>query len=684
MGDTMTLNSFPAWFEQLRRGGRIATTADAYGVSPLLYRATNLRADALSSIPYRLTYNDVEQDWPFAQSFPQLLKDIERSLCLTGGAYLYKIYKGKRLAGFVPLNPTTMNVTLMTDKATLENPLLGASFVQSINGKSYGPWTVNEVVYFREPSYLDDIGPGIAPAHVALSNAKLEHYLSRFASAFFEGGAQPVTIMNLPEHMDEAEFQRFRTEMRSTIGGGIINAFKMIFMRAPDIKIEQLTPPLNSLQMPELYERVITSVGMAYGVPRTMLEASAANYATAESDRQSFWRETIIPRLSLYEAVLNTQIFAPLGWEISFQPEMLDVMQVDEASRAGSLLQLVQAGVPLRGAMTILGYDMIEEALGPEPVAEPTPSALPEPPEPALPDPATDAPSDAATMRSAEFELLAKKLERRIKAGKSLQCSFKSEILSDDDIASVMERLSDGMSVADVHTVVDAVKAEDLTPEEKNIFDRLIGPLTARGERWARRIMRGEDISDAEGKVSDITAPVLSDELGRVMGGRIDRLGTQFQPIDPTEASDIVQDWLFEYVPERNRQLDASTISVLKRAIAAYRTTPGMTIQDVMRKVAPATDRARARSIAITEVTRAAAQAEVDYQRYLAGKGIMMERTWITNVDEKVCPTCGPLHNLVEDEVTSTYPQGWVMEYPEGPPAHTNCRCSTALTVVRR
>jgi len=674
--------------DKLRQNDALNGTIDAYGAVPMLYRAVNLRCDAISTVPYQLYRNDEDAEWPWSQDLAQLIKETERHLLLTGGAFWLKLRRGNVLTGFQILNPTTMRVDWDARKAKPGNPYAGITFHQSVGEVNYGPWSIDDIVYFREPSLHDEVRPGLAPASVALQSAQLGHYLERFASHFFEGGAQPITVLNLPENMDEAEFKRFRTEWQSRFSG-VINAFRTAFVRAPDLKISTITPPIDSLMLPELQERVITSITMTLGVPRTMVEASAANYATADSDRQSFWRETIVPRLSLYDQVLNQQLLEPLNYQLYFQPEALDVLQTDEAQRAGSLLQLVQAGVPLRGAMTILGYDMVEEALGPEPVVEPPPPALPEPsptepPPPALPDLATDAPSDASAMRSAEFELLAKKLERRIKAGKPLQCSFKSEILSDDDIASVMERLSDGMSVSDVRTVVDAVKAEDLTPEEKNIFDRLIGPLTARGERWARRIMRGEDISDAEGKVSDITAPVLSDELGKVMGGRIDRLGTQFQPIDPTEASDIVQDWLFEYVPERNRQLDASTISVLKRAIAAYRTTPGMTIQDVMRKVAPATDRARARSIAITEVTRAAAQAEVDYQTYLAGKGIMMERTWITNVDEKVCPTCGPLHNLVEDEVTSTYPQGWVMEYPEGPPAHTNCRCSTALTVVRR
>lgn len=671
----MTYNSLPAWFEQLRRGGRIATTADAYSVSPLLYRATNLRADALSSVPYRLTYQGEDAEWPFVQNPAQLIKDIERALCLTGGAYLYKIYKGKRLTGFVPLNPTTMNVALMTDKATLENPLLGASFVQTINGKSYGPWTINDVVYFREPSYLDDIGPGIAPAHVALSNAKLEHYLSRFASAFFEGGAQPVTIMNMPEHMDEAEFQRFRTEMRSTMGGGIINAFKMIFMRAPDIKIEQLTPPINTMQMPELYERVITSVGMAYGVPRTMLEASAANYATAESDRQSFWRETVIPRLSMYESVLNNQVFAPLGWDFAFKPEMMDVMQVDEASRAGSLLQLVQAGVPLRGAMTILGYDGIEDALGPDSAPAPTTSALPEPSPDTPPSDAQTTEDAVASLRAEHWELLAKKLERRIKAGKSAVCGFESDAISQDEVKSVMARITPQMTVHEARHIVDEVKAvDDMTDDERRIYDKLVGEFRKRGEAWVRKILRNENVDPT---LADIVAPVLNAELSRVAQVQIDTIGDDIGVPATDAAQDRVVDWLVDYVPMETRLIDATTAERIKKVIDAYRQTSGMTSQDVADMIRPSVDPARALMIARTETVRAQTQANVIYQGYLRDRGLNYERVWITELDElvKKCPICEPLHNKPEPE--------WTPDVAGGPPGHPNCRCSTALRLVK-
>lgn len=669
--------TLPAWFDSLRRQGRITTTADAYLVSPLLYRATNLRADAISTVPYRMYYKGEEQPWPFLQPLSYLMKEAERGMLITGGAYWYKIYKGRRLVGFVPLNPTTMNVQLLTDRATLEDPLRGAAFTQAINGKQYGPWSIDDVVYFREQSYVDDIGPGVGAAHVALSSAKLEHYLNRFAAAFFEGGAQPVTVMNLPEGMDEAEFQRFRTDMKASASGGVINAFRMIFMRSPDIKIEQLTPPLSSMQMPELYERVVTSVGMAYGVPRTMLEASAANYATADSDRQSFWRETVIPRLSTYEYTLNTQVFAPLGWELKFEPEALDVMQTDESNRAGSLLQLVQAGVPLRSAMTILGYDMVDD-LVPPPTPAPTSDAEIQP----VADDMTVAQdvngtvTDEAitTKRRAEFGLLAKKLERRIKAGKSVFCTFESDVLTADEVKSVMDCITDGMTVDEVHDVVNAIKAiDDLSDDEKRIYNRIVGAMEKRGIEWARAILRNESVTPT---LKDVLEPVMRTELQRTVLDRVDRLGTQFGiAVDPADGAVVVQDWLASYMPQFIDEIDATSDRIITRAVEAFRTTPGMTVQDVAAMIAPATGKARASTIAITETTRAASQATVEYQKYLAERGIMMERVWSTDADGLVCLTCKPLNGKTEDV--------WIDRYPLGAPAHPRCRCDTGLRVVR-
>jgi SPP1 gp7 family putative phage head morphogenesis protein len=541
---------------------------------------------------------------------------------------------------------------------------------------------MQEIVYFREPSLTDEVGPGLAPARVALQSAQLSHYLERFTSAFFEGGAQPITVLNLPESMDEAEFKRFQGEWSMRFQG-VVNAFRTAFVRAPDLKVTTITPPINTLLLPELQERTITAVSMTLGVPRTMLEASAANFATADSDRQSFWRETIIPRLSLYEQVINNQLLYPLNYEMQFNPEALDVMQADEANRAGSLLQLVQAGVPLRGAMQILGYDQIEEALGPEP--EPTPPTSPDatPNEPSAgvseevqpgQDIVPDELDNVATKRRAEFGLLAKKIERRIKAGKSVHCTFESDVLTADEVKSVMNCITDGMTVDEVHEVVNAVKAiDDMTDDEKRIYNKIVKAMEERGVEWARAILRDEQVDPS---LQDVLEPVLRAELQRTTLNRIDRLGTQFGiGVDPADGGVVVQDWLADYMPRFVDEIDRTSDKIITRAIEAFRTTPGMTVQDVAAMIEPAVGKARASNIAITETTRAASQATVEYRKYLSQRGVMMERVWNTDADDRVCPICGPLNGKT-DAV-------WGAEFPDGPPAHPRCRCDTGLRVVR-
>jgi HK97 family phage portal protein len=679
----MAITGYPGWVDKLKNGEGVNGTIDAYSLVPMLYRSVNLRCDAISTVPYRLFRNENEVAWPWNQNLANLMKDTERSLLLTGAAYWLKLYRGRVLTGFQFLNPLSMTVRFDATKAEPGNPFAGVTFRQSIQGREYGPWTTQEIIYFREPSLTDEVGPGLAPARVALQSAQLAHYLERFTSAFFEGGAQPITVLNLPETMDEAEFKRFQGEWTMRFQG-VVNAFRTAFVRSPDLKVTTITPPINTLLLPELQERAITAVSMTLGVPRTMLEASAANFATADSDRQSFWRETIIPRLSLYEQVINDQLLYALNYEMQFNPEALDVMQADEANRAGSLLQLVQAGVPLRGAMKILGYDQIEEALGPEP--EPTPPTSPDatPTEPSAAvseevQPSQDITPDEvdeaiATKRKAEFGLLAKKLERRIKAGKSIACSFESDVITADEVKSVMDCIADGMTVDEVHEVVNAIKAiDDLTPDEKRVYNRIVGAMEKRGATWARQIVQGKDVDPS---LKDVLEPVMITELQTTMSGRVDRLGTQFGiGVDPADEGVIIQDWLSDYMPSFNREIDSTTRKVLERAIATYRTTPGMTIQDLAKLIAPASGKARASSIAITETTRAASQATVEYQKYLGARGVLMERVWNTDADDLVCPICAPLNGKNEDF--------WITDYPLGPPAHVRCRCDTGLRVIR-
>src|SRR4030067_2432018 len=78
-------------------------------------------------------------------------------------------------------------------------------FIQSVNARQYGPWSTDELSHFREFNPMDDTGPGISSTAVALANAKLMDYVTRFAGQFFAGGAMPVTALGMPEATTKEE-----------------------------------------------------------------------------------------------------------------------------------------------------------------------------------------------------------------------------------------------------------------------------------------------------------------------------------------------------------------------------------------------------------------------------------------------------------------------------------------------
>ena len=85
----------------------------------------------------------------------------------------------------------------------------------------------------------------------------------------------------------------------------------------------------------------------------------------------------------------------------------------------------------------------------------------------------------------------------------------------------------------------------------------------------------------------------------------------------------------------------------------------------------------RAESVAVTLTTEAiSAGEETARLRVQQGSGINRIPVWITSEDDRVCPVCRPL-NLKEEPV-------WKGRYPNGPPAHPNCRCFKLFKLERQ
>ena len=672
------IEAIPGWYSVAKKAGELYGTIDAYEKVPMLYRAINLRADALGTVPFVLERNDVNVDYPFATPMDQLIQQTERALLLTGNAFWLRLYRGRVLYGFQFLNQKSVQLEYKPELQTSDNVMTGVRFSQNINGKIYGPWTIDEIVYWREPSIRDDVMGGIAPASVALQSAQLAYYLERFTSAFFEHGAQPAVIMSLDKSITPPEYERLKSDWRSRVEN-VSNAFKTFFFRG-DVKTQILTFPLKDMELVPLQERVTTNITTTFGVPRTMLEASAANYATADSDRQSFWRETIVPRLTFYQRVLNQQVFAPLKYKMHFTPETLDVFQTDEAERAGSLLQLVQAGVPLSSAMKILGYDNIDEAIGVPPTTTgPDVTGVNVDSGAEIVDESLTDVKAVQASRLADLDTYERKATKRYKQKGNAAATFESDTLPrymTDFIHAELKSVKKKSDIGHVFHFIKALTLADLTPAERKVYDAIAKKLAARNDKNAEAIARGDYTAvdtDLRNTLTDEVAQLVLDagaerirtipSMGDVVGDAIIKQGIANQ------ANTYIDSYWQPFLQD----LSATERDYISSVITTAQTTVGITVDDIRNQLAMFGD-LRAQRIAFTEPTRAAAQQTFAIQNQALNAGINTTMIWIAENDSTTCDVCLPLDKLLQNQ--------WPVEVTAGPPAHVNCRCAIGLVLV--
>lgn len=136
-------------------------------------------------------------------------------------------------------------------------------------------------------------------------------------------------------------------------------------------------------------------------------------------------------------------------------------------------------------------------------------------------------------------------------------------------------------------------------------------------------------------------------------------------------ASNDAAEWARQYSFLLIRDLTAVRLRELQAEIA-YFVENDLTITDLARRLERWFSPARARTIAITETTRAFARGSIAlWQR----QNVIKRHRWQTANDELVCPICAPLNQQV---VEIGRPFAGMIDQP---PAHPNCRCGVSPVV---
>lgn len=617
-----------------------------YSAVPWVRRCVDLRAGAVEAMPF-VVLRGGEEVWPFPTFYPQTISALlgltERALCLHGSAYWLKVQNRRGgLLGLRWLAPQT--IRLVTD------PACGLTGFQRVVGAEVVNLTPDDVVYFWEDAWDTEVGPGQPVAAAALRPARLVLSVLQYAAQYFESGAIPPFIISadvLPQERERLE------SWWNSIRGRVRSFWRAVVLQS-EAKVQQLSVPSGKdLALPELLEETRKQIAVAFGVPQTLLE-DAANYATAKEHRRSFYAETVIPRCQMLQQVLNEQLFGPLGLEFRFQPEKLEIFQQEEAEKAQALVALVQSG--------IITPDEAREQLGlpvPDRITTPVAETLGE-------------------VRGLTPEALADlhRWRRKCKERGRL-ADFTSNFIPEPLVEVVksigVERGWEAAFGWLSHYRTHALKKEPDRVYEDQLRRRVQSVLSSHLES----IITAENVASAfqeELFATEMRAaiqPMLADVVVNEVLAQMALVGLY---TDVAQVNTAALQWATMYSYDLIKGLTDTTREVVRHAVVEFLTTPGLTVSDLRRMLEPAFGPVRAEMIAITEVTRAYAQATAIYQQLLKDFGLEMVRVWRTSHDERVCPVCAPNENKPE----------WDWTHPDGPPAHPRCRCWTVLEYNRR
>jgi HK97 family phage portal protein len=330
---------FPSWIAA--SGGddyytEVLTGKDrvsSYGKVPLIFRALNLRCNTLNKVPIYIykARTEVEQ-YPLEETLPlsDLLWLSEAAVLISGANYFVKLKNGYNIdKGLQWLNPVTVKMKVDQDGKKL--------FWQEIDGKRFpdatGFLTEEEMLYWSTFNPDNDLGGGVSALSVATGNADLQDYMTTFLGRFFKHGAMPVTMAMLPHNSTDTQVKEVENRFKKILQG-VKNAFRVVGVKG-EVKFEKLTPELETFDMQNLDNHSINNICWAFDIPKTLLTADSANYATAETEYKNFISNTIEPRCKWYQVRINN-FLKEYNYRIEFAPQELPEMKGDEVKKASA------------------------------------------------------------------------------------------------------------------------------------------------------------------------------------------------------------------------------------------------------------------------------------------------------------------------------------------------------------
>jgi HK97 family phage portal protein len=394
------------------------------------------------------------------------------------------------------------------------------------------PLSKDEVIDFRFIDPLDPYAGGHSPLKAALKSLRMSSKYMEWMYAIIANRKRPDWLLIPEDDIGPEEATRTEAKIDQKFGGNNNGLPGVLDKKLKPVNLSYSPTDLAPL---EIRKEVVTRMAGAFGIPIPFVNPDASTYSNYETAMEDWARTAIAPRLSLFEQVINENLFK-LGIEddvfVLFDspvPEDKELELQQETANAAKLTAATTAGVKLteNEKRSLLGFEPIP---GGDDLPEDEPT--PEPPAPAeqppAPEPADDESDDGEAAKS--FDRLLQ-LNRDVAAG--------------DMPRSVAINIAEAMGFTNAKQLIGFVKAKhsecdcETAPATKAKKPSIEEQLQQKVAAFFRRIR-----SEAVEQVKAVSGLTLKDSLRSLLTKADDEdLPDEFVPLDEwtDELADDVQ-----------------------------------------------------------------------------------------------------------------------------------------------
>lgn len=341
---------------------------ELYGAVAAVFRAANLTADAISNIPFQITdlrdnVIDTSANWTNKLGFLPRPRDMIRltalSLFFSNSAYFlkatnkYNVTKELRY-----IKPETIRA-IVNERDGL------TGFIRQVGAEKY-EYTADEkspLVWLWWLDHTTELLPSQYTQYRAcMQAAGALYYADYFVAEFFKRGGvkQFLTFVKTPPMKDEKE--RYVKTMDKFMRG--LTRFVTDLFTADTVDLKIVGEGVDNLKDSNLHAEKLQDIAMAAGMPKSILMADSANYATANSEYSAWRTDTLQPRAEWIAESFNERLLVPMGYRMTMLVESDNVGTAEEAERAQAAASYYdlfsKAGVKdaLQIAVTMVGGEL--------------------------------------------------------------------------------------------------------------------------------------------------------------------------------------------------------------------------------------------------------------------------------------------------------------------------------------